>query len=113
MLAAGADGRAAFKTVFPGCYPGRWPHVHFEVYESVAAAARGVRPLVTSQIALPKETCDVVYADPLYRGSARHLASLSLATDGVFRDGVDRQLATISGTGATGYVATLAVALRT
>ena len=25
------DGIAKITTVFPGCYPGRWPHLHFEV----------------------------------------------------------------------------------
>ena len=24
------DGTAWFKTIFPGCYSGRWPHIHFE-----------------------------------------------------------------------------------
>jgi hypothetical protein len=24
-------GNAAFTTIFPGCYPGRYPHIHFEV----------------------------------------------------------------------------------
>jgi hypothetical protein len=28
---AGADGTVRFTSVFPGCYPGRWPHIHFEV----------------------------------------------------------------------------------
>jgi protocatechuate 3,4-dioxygenase beta subunit len=25
------DGVASFTTVFPACYPGRWPHIHFEI----------------------------------------------------------------------------------
>ena len=29
---ADAAGRVRFTSVFPGCYAGRWPHVHFEVY---------------------------------------------------------------------------------
>jgi protocatechuate 3,4-dioxygenase beta subunit len=33
---ADADGNLAFTTVFPGCYDGRMPHVHFEVYRSLA-----------------------------------------------------------------------------
>ena len=27
-----ASGTVSFTTVFPGCYTGRWPHIHFEVY---------------------------------------------------------------------------------
>ena len=29
---ADADGKLTFTTIFPACYSGRWPHVHFEVY---------------------------------------------------------------------------------
>ena len=25
------NGTVTFTTTFPGCYSGRWPHVHFEV----------------------------------------------------------------------------------
>lgn len=34
---ADAEGWVEFTPIFPGCYAGRWPHVHFEVYESSAA----------------------------------------------------------------------------
>ena len=33
------DGKVAFTSIFPAAYSGRWPHIHFEVYESVDAAA--------------------------------------------------------------------------
>ena len=36
---ADAAGRVTFTSIFPGCYAGRWPHIHFEVYPSLAAAA--------------------------------------------------------------------------
>ena len=26
-----ANGRVTFTLIVPGCYPGRWPHIHFEV----------------------------------------------------------------------------------
>ena len=26
-----ANGLATFTTIFPGCYSGRWPHIHFEI----------------------------------------------------------------------------------
>ena len=38
---SGADGTLTFKTIFPAAYQGRWPHVHFEVYESLDAAVAG------------------------------------------------------------------------
>src|SRR5262245_46127739 len=31
VQAAGADGIVTFTSVFPACYSGRWPHIHFEV----------------------------------------------------------------------------------
>ncbi|MDO8251972.1 MAG: intradiol ring-cleavage dioxygenase, partial [Rhodoferax sp.] len=33
-----SNGEVTFTTIFPGCYSGRWPHIHFEVYASLAAA---------------------------------------------------------------------------
>ena len=33
-----ADGTVQFTTIFPACYDGRWPHMHFEVYQSLASA---------------------------------------------------------------------------
>jgi protocatechuate 3,4-dioxygenase beta subunit len=33
VQAANASGVAKFTTIFPGCYAGRWPHMHFEVYK--------------------------------------------------------------------------------
>lgn len=37
----GADGEVSFTTVFPGGVNGRWPHVHFEIYPSLASATSG------------------------------------------------------------------------
>jgi len=45
-----ANGVATFTSIFPACYSGRWPHVHFEVYPSVADATKGTNKLVTSQL---------------------------------------------------------------
>ena len=38
VQAAGGDGIVTFTSVFPACYSGRWPHIHFEVYPSLDAA---------------------------------------------------------------------------
>lgn len=37
-----ASGLVSFTTIFPGCYWGRWPHIHFEVYRSLALATDNV-----------------------------------------------------------------------
>jgi hypothetical protein len=96
--------------VFPGAYSGRWPHIHFEVYESVDAATGGGSPIATSQLALPEDTCQQVYATDGYEDSVGNLAQLSLEDDNVFGDddGV-HQLATMSGTTAAGLTAALQV----
>ena len=33
-------GLVTFTSIFPACYPGRWPHIHFEVYPSLELATR-------------------------------------------------------------------------
>ena len=91
-----------FTTIFPACYSGRWPHIHFEVYPSLAAATSVANNIVTSQIALPKATCDHVYATTGYAQSITNLSQVTLATDKVFSDGASLELATVTGSVATG-----------
>ncbi|MFE5816049.1 intradiol ring-cleavage dioxygenase [Streptomyces sp. NPDC056479] len=103
------EGRVTFRTVFPGCYAGRWPHIHFEVYGSLADATAATSLTNTSQLAFPKDVCDTVYASDGYDASVRNLSGLSLESDGIFSDGYDQQLATMTGGVAEGYTATLTV----
>ena len=35
--------RCRFTTIFPACYAGRWPHIHFEVYPSLAKATNSTQ----------------------------------------------------------------------
>ena len=109
MQQTDANGQVTF--IFPGCYAGRWPHIHFEVFPSVTAATNVANKIVTSQIALPKAASDAVYATAGYTGSAGNLSQVTLATDNVFRDGSALELATMSGSVSEGYVATLTVAV--
>lgn len=103
-------GTVSFTSVFPGCYPGRWPHVHFEVYGKVADAVSSGPILKTSQLALARAASETVYATSGYESSVRNLGRLSLASDNVFRDdGGDHQLATMSGTNAAGWTAHLTI----
>ena len=104
-----ASGTASFTSIFPGCYTGRWPHVHFEVYSSVEGATTGDAPIVTSQLAFPGDTCDVVYETAGYDQSITNLSQTSLESDNVFADGHDLQLATVTGSVEEGFVATLTV----
>ncbi|WP_045235080.1 intradiol ring-cleavage dioxygenase [Deinococcus pimensis] len=107
----GKDGTLTFTTVFPGCYPGRWPHVHFEVFPTVTAATSARSVVLTSQLALPEATCRAVYTRSDYGSSLRNLNSLSLDRDMVFRDGYASQLAKVTGDATKGYTATITVGL--
>lgn len=111
VQAADANGVVTFQSIFPGCYAGRWPHIHFEVYPTVAAAASVSNKVATSQIALPKASCDLVYATSGYETSIRNLGSVTLASDNVFSDGSALELATVTGSAAAGFTATLTVAI--
>jgi len=111
VQAADANGRVAFVSIFPACYAGRWPHIHFEVYPTLAAAQSVANKTATSQIALPKVSCDEVYATTGYEQSVRNLSQVSLATDGIFSDGASLELATMTGSVSGGYTAALTVAV--
>jgi protocatechuate 3,4-dioxygenase beta subunit len=111
---ADADGRVRFTSIFPACYEGRWPHVHFEVYAREADISDASKAVATSQVALPKNACDAVYATAGYERSAAALARVALTTDNVFRDdGGASQLATATGSASAGYRMSLAVRIDT
>ncbi|KUL33564.1 intradiol ring-cleavage dioxygenase [Streptomyces regalis] len=103
------SGRVTFKSIFPGCYPGRWPHIHFEVYGSLADATAATSITSTSQLAFPQDVCETVYATDGYSASVTNLSELSLETDGIFSDGYDQQMAAMQGSVQEGYTATLTV----
>lgn len=104
-----SSGQVTFTTIVPGCYSGRWPHMHFEVYSSLASATSGANDIKTSQLALPVAMCNAVYATSGYTGSATNLANISLASDNVFSDGVSLQTPTVTGSVSAGYAAVLQV----
>lgn len=104
---ADSSGKLKFVSVFPGAYSGRWPHVHFEVYPTLAAATSAGNKVTTSQLALPESTCKEVYGTTGYTQSVQNMSRTSLKQDMVFRDGVDQQMATMSGNTQSGYTAAL------
>ncbi len=113
VQAAGGDGIIEFQSVFPACYSGRWPHIHFEVYPSVDKATAQSNKIATSQIALPADICQSVYATSGYEASVKTFSQVSLATDMVFADDqAAHQLGTISGSIQDGLTVELAVAVK-
>ena len=107
-----STGSLSFTTIFPGCYAGRMPHVHFEVYPSLAKAASASNRIKTSQFTFPMATLNEAYAAGGYTASVRNLAQVSYATDNVFSDGISLQMATVTGNATDGYVATLVIAVN-
>lgn len=88
-----AGGKLRFTTVFPGCYPGRWPHMHFEVFASPEAAVTGTAAILTSQLLMPEQVCLAVYgSNPFYPASFAAMGGVSVLTDNVFGDNTAEQL---------------------
>ena len=98
------DGTVEFTSIFPACYSGRWPHLHFEVYGSIDDATKASNKLRTSQIALPQDICETVYKDADgYDTSQTNLAAISLDSDNIFSDGYSLQMGKLTGSIGDGY----------
>ena len=106
---ANSDGTVTFTSIYPGAYSGRYPHIHFEVFESLAKATAAGSKLLTSQIALPAEASKLVYATSGYEQSLASNARTTLANDGVFRDGAALQTPSYSGDARDGITVRLNV----
>lgn len=107
------SGLITFTSIFPGCYSGRWPHIHFEIYPSLATATSGSYDVKTSQLALPAAACTTVYNSVSgYSASVANFAAITLASDNVFgNDSAALQLATVTGSVSAGYTARLNVSI--
>lgn len=112
VQATDADGQVSFTTIFPGCYDGRMPHMHFEIFRSLSTATGWTNKLRTSQLAFPTDVCQTVYATAEgYGTSATNFARISFSSDNIFSDGVSLQLTSVTGSVAAGYEARLTVAI--
>jgi protocatechuate 3,4-dioxygenase beta subunit len=100
--ATAADGVARFRTIWPGWYRGRTPHVHFKVFLDDRTA-------LTSQLFFPDGISDRIYrAVPAYAG--RGAADTTNARDGIARRAGRAAVARASGTSA-GMEAALVVGI--
>jgi len=111
-----ANGQLTFTTIFPGCYAGRWPHIHFEVFSSLSNATSGRYAALVSQLAMPAAACADVYNNGGgYTSSVRNLAGVSINGDNVFGDNSSAQIAqqtpATNGSAAAGYMATAVIGL--
>ncbi|PRY13474.1 intradiol ring-cleavage dioxygenase [Kineococcus rhizosphaerae] len=111
---ADEDGAVTFTSVYPACYSGRWPHVHFEVYPDQASITDVANCIATSQVALPEDVSRLVYATTGYEASVTNLSQVTLATDNVFGDDSGAsQTPTATGDVTNGYALELTVGVDT
>ena len=111
---ADSEGKVTFTSIFPACYTGRWPHIHFEVYPDVDSITDAANAIATSQAAMPEDISAGVYELAGYEGSTANLAQVTLDNDNVFGDdGGELQLATATGDLDSGYVVTLTARIDT
>jgi protocatechuate 3,4-dioxygenase beta subunit len=107
-------GKVEFTSIFPACYSGRWPHIHFEVYPDQGSITDATKAIATSQVALPQKACETVYATTGYESSVTNLQQVSLDDDNVFgEDSGALQLATVTGDATAGYAVSLVVGVDT
>lgn len=74
-----ADGVVTFRTIYPGWYPGRTPHMHVKVFLDTTT-------LLTGQLYLADDLTARIYAGNAAYAS-RSRPDTSNAQDGIFRDG--------------------------
>jgi len=112
-----ANGQVSFTTIFPGCYAGRWPHIHFEVFSSLANATGGRYARLISQFAMPAAQCALVYATSAYASSVNPYRGVSITSDNVFGDNSAAQMAvmtlTVSGSVEAGFQASSTIGIAT
>lgn len=113
-----ANGQVTFTTIVPGCYQGRYPHIHFEVFSSLANATSANYAVLISQLAIPESACNAVYADTAtYGSSASNFSRVSIASDNVFGDNTTAQQEAMtldmSGSASSGYTGTATIAIAT
>jgi protocatechuate 3,4-dioxygenase beta subunit len=102
---ADRTGRVAFRTIYPGWYPGRTPHLHVKVI-------LGSRTALTGQIYFPDAVSEAVYAGSAYADRPRR-GRIGNARDGLLRedDPEGRGIAALRPSGE-GYEAALTLVVK-
>lgn len=96
-------GEVTFTTVYPGWYQGRATHIHVEV-------ARAGASLKVTQIAFPEDVNDAVYGTGVY--APRGSNPTTNLRDGIFADSLASEMATVTGSPATGLSATFRIVVN-
>jgi protocatechuate 3,4-dioxygenase beta subunit len=108
------NGQVTFETIFPACYSGRYPHIHFEIYRSLSVATAYTNAILTAQMAMPSAICSAVYeGSSLYGSSVAEFANVATSTDLVFASSTAAELAaqtpSLTGSVADGFTGTITI----
>lgn len=114
-----SEGKVTFTTIYPACYSGRWPHIHFEVFTGgLTSASTGRTATLISQLAMPAANNTAVFTgDTRYTASIANYNAISLSSDNVFGDNTTAQIAqqtpSLSGSVSAGYTGTALIGIAT
>jgi protocatechuate 3,4-dioxygenase beta subunit len=97
-----ADGGVTFRTVYPGWYQGRTTHIHVKVHVSGDEVHTG-------QLYFDPSATESVYRAAPYADHGQ--PDMTNGDDGIYRDGGDRSLLTLSRAGE-GYVGRLTLGVE-
>lgn len=104
------NGVAHFTTIYPGWYAGRITHIHFQIF--LTAYGSNAQSSAISQMAFPADITTAVYNSTLYSAKGQNTSVKTFSADNVFSDGVEYQMASVTGNVTDGYVAELQVGIR-
>ena len=99
---AGSDGKAVFRTIYPGWYQGRAVHIHVKVHV-------GGSTVHTGQLYFDDDISRAVYTRAPY--NARSGQWLTNSQDGIYANG-GRQSTLSIGQDGNGYVGTMTLGIR-
>ena len=104
--ATDANGRAEFKTIYPGWYRGRAVHIHFKI-RAPAGSSRSYE--FTSQLFFDDALSDRVYGGAPYRSEGERDKRNN--SDSIYRSGGDKLLLALAPEGS-GYAGTFDIGLQ-
>lgn len=113
-----SDGKVTFTSIYPACYSGRWPHIHFEIFlDGLTSASTGRTADLISQLAMPAATNTAVFTgDTRYTASIANYNAVSISSDNVFGDNTSAEIAqmtpTMSGSLSAGYSASALIGIE-
>lgn len=99
---SGRDGEMRFRTIYPGWYQGRTPHIHLKVHA-------GGEEVHTGQLYFEDAASNAVYARAPY--DSRGERSVTNASDGIYSSGGRESTLALERAGK-GYVGRLALGVR-